>query len=78
MVQGHSVRVVASVERMRVFGIDDANSYRWQDLNQDPCYWDDFYLGRHRTMVFNDGQIQIFQLANGTVSGNAILDLPGK
>ncbi|MGF6877252.1 DUF6685 family protein [Paraburkholderia sp. MM5477-R1] len=42
-------------ERMHVFGFE----CDWKDLKSDPCYWDDFASGLHRTSIFHSGKIVI-------------------
>jgi len=44
-------------DRMHIYGFDPF--YGWQDLDQNPCWWDDSIAKIHRTEIYNDGRIVI-------------------
>ena len=49
---------VPAHERMRVFSFD----CNWNDLDKNPCYWDDQASNRHRTYIYDSGRIVIKKL----------------
>ena len=66
--------------RMHVYGWD----HGWENLDTDPCYWDDRISNKHRTWIFNDGRIVIESLheqrilidKQGFSQSSSLLQLP--
>ena len=57
-------------ERMRVFSFD----FGWENLERDPCYWDDRAGNRHRVYIYDNGRILIKRLPD---LHEVVIDKPG-
>lgn len=60
-------------QRMHIYGFEPL--YNWQNLEGNPCWWDDAQSRVHRTELYNDGRIVIKRLSG---TSELMLDKPGK
>lgn len=60
-----------SHETMKVFPFDCG----WENLESDPCHWDDHAGNRHRVYLHNNGFVEIYRLP---LSGEPIGTNPAK
>lgn len=59
-------------QRMHIYGFD--RLYNWQNLDGNPCWWDDANSRVHRTELYNDGRI-VIKRVNGVPA--VMVDKPG-